>query len=74
MFCSDITISLFITSHTQITSVFSHALKSLTGNTEIKHESITDILIATVNFEAYEDGSSLQPITALPKRPQWGFF
>jgi len=26
-----------------------------------------DILIATVNFEAYEDGSSLQPITAIPK-------
>lgn len=74
MFCSDITISLFITSHTQVTSVFSQALKSLTDNTEIKREFITDILIATVNFEAYEDGSSLQPITAISKSPQWVFF
>lgn len=32
-----------------------------------------DILIATVNLEAYEDGSSLQPITAILKSPQWGF-
>jgi len=70
-FCSDITISLFITSHTLVTSDFSQALKSLVDNTEIKCEFIMDILIATVNLEAYEDGSSLQPIT---KKSPLGFF
>jgi len=74
MFCSDITISLFISSRTHVTSDLSQALKSLTDNTEIKCEFIMDILIATVNLETYEDGSSLQPITAIPKSPQWGFF
>jgi len=72
-FCSDITISLFITSHILVTSYFSQALKSLTDNTEIKCQFIMDILIATVNLEAYEDGSSLQLITAIPKSPQWFF-
>jgi hypothetical protein len=33
-----------------------------------------DILIATVNLEAYEGGSSLHPITAIPKSPWWAFF
>ena len=33
-----------------------------------------DILIATVNLEVYEDGSSLQPITAIPESSQLDFF
>jgi hypothetical protein len=32
-----------------------------------------DILIAAVNLEAYEGGSSLQPITAIPKSLLWAF-
>jgi hypothetical protein len=48
-------------------------VKSLINNTEIKWEFITDILRATVNLEAYEDGLPLQPITVIPESPQWVF-